>query len=229
MKPIHFKANTYSAEIMSIPSKLTTVIMFLICTKTMSGLNSGANTYSPKWWFSLYVTTAPFYTILNSLFTTYAVIQHHPVRATTNKHYTINVSQGSTKCYINTTIIIGLYPKHALTMPGSGSQLLAMEGSVQSSKGSCGIYGEHSCTGIYFSSDISVFSYQYHCTNHTCLEKLAQWQNSTKPSHSDSQINNQWLIRLSVLFIYPHHARLILGHDTINGDHGKGQRWLCLT
>jgi hypothetical protein len=59
--------------------------------------------------------------------------------------------------------------------------------------------------------------------------KLAQWQYSTKPSLTDSQINNQWLIMLSVLFICPHHTKLMLGHDTINGDHGKGQTWLCLT
>ena len=52
-KPNHFKANTYSAETMPIPSKLTTVIMLLICAQTMSGLNMGANTYSSKWQVSL--------------------------------------------------------------------------------------------------------------------------------------------------------------------------------
>lgn len=52
-KPNHFKANTYSAETTSIPSKLTTVIMLLICAQPMSGLNRGANTYSPKWQLSL--------------------------------------------------------------------------------------------------------------------------------------------------------------------------------
>lgn len=32
---------------------------------------------------------------------------------------------------MNTTVIKGLYPKHALTVPGSGSQMLATEASVQ--------------------------------------------------------------------------------------------------
>jgi hypothetical protein len=68
---------------------------------------------------------------LNSLFTNHAVIQCHPVRATINKHNTINISQYSSNCYVNTTVIKGLYPKHALTVPDSGSQMLPMEASVQ--------------------------------------------------------------------------------------------------
>jgi len=111
---------------------------------------------------------------LNPLFTNHAVIQCHPVTATINNHNTTDISQYSSNCYVNTTVITGLYPKHALTMPGLGSQLLAIEASAQSSDGSRGINGEHSCTGICFSPHASVFPSQYHSTNHKCLEKLAQ-------------------------------------------------------
>lgn len=167
-KPNHFKANTQSAETMSIPSKLTTVIMLLICAQMMSGFEQRCkHKILPSDNFhcrSQLLHSIQFKFIIS---TNHAVIQCRPVRVTINKHNTINISQYSSNCYVSTTVITGLYPKHALTVPGSGSQLLAMEAGVQSSYGSCGINGEHRCTGICFSPYASVFPSQYHSTNQT--------------------------------------------------------------
>lgn len=171
---------------------------------------------------------------LDSLFTTHVIVKCCSVRATINKHNTINISQYSSNCYVNTTVITGLYPKHALTVPGSGSQLLAMEASVQSSDGSRDINGEHGCTGMFFSIWFSFpllipFHQSYMSWKACTMTKFHQIFSGWQPYQINQNFSNQWPIILSVFFIYPHRTRLILCHETINGDHGKGQRRFCLT
>ena len=123
-------------------------------------LNRSANTKFSQVTIFIVGHNCPIPYNLNSLFTNHALIQCRPVRVTINKHNT-KISQYSSNCYVSTTVITALYTKHTLTVPGSDSQLLAMEDGVQTSDGLCGINGEHSCTGICF---LFLVSYTAQCS-----------------------------------------------------------------